>query len=47
MEYTKTKIMQDTPYELYLVHQGGKEIAYFKNEQDADEYIEFLTLKNK
>ncbi len=55
MAYIKQKMAeQDSSYELFLVREkhdgetlsGGRDIAYFYFEKDADEYIEFLTNKN-
>ena len=45
--YLKEIIATNSPYEFFLVAQYGEEIAYFYLEKDADEYIEFLTNKNK
>lgn len=56
MAYIKQKMAeQESSYELFLVRErhdgetlsGGRDIAYFYFEKDADEYIEFLTNKNK
>jgi hypothetical protein len=43
--YLKEIIAENIPYEFTLVLQHGKEIAYFYLEKDANEYIEFLTIK--
>ena len=45
--YLKEIIAENIPYEFTLVLQHGKEIAYFYLEKDANEYIEFLTNKNR
>lgn len=55
MTYIKIKMAEqgDSDYELFLVKEDStpisefRDIAYFYLEKDADEYIEFLTNKNK
>ena len=55
MKYKKTQVSQSPTRKLFMVSQdiqtetisGGCVIAYFYFEEDADEYIEFLTNKNK
>jgi imidazole glycerol phosphate synthase subunit HisF len=54
MEYIKEQIGGDTPYESYIIsefndtkqHGKYRDIARFYDEDEADEYIEFLINKN-
>ena len=55
MKYKKTQVSQNPSQKLFMVSQdiqtetisGGQVIAYFYFEEDADDFIEFLTNKNK